>query len=199
MRSPAIPRPTLPWFRQTWTPLLGIDEDLGSRLSDQFWSDFYVVSVVNGTPPQAVFCEVLALEGRTVSHMQKAAPLKHALAGLWHKHFRPSGLASYIVNMASDRRERDHMARLIHEATSTAGGKGETELDGIATKFSSRLAGEPITRRAQRSGLTGDWIIYAPHRRGNHYLCLATHDEAEQSVEAILGRVGVQGPVPVCH
>ena len=50
-----------------------------------------------------------------------------------------------------------------------------------------------LQERQASAGVTGDWIVYAPHKGQNYYLCISKHDEDEFILKA-LKQCGFQYP-----
>ena len=156
------------------------------RCSTVFLFQLYAGAFISNVFGDAakILAEVNHLEG--VGHSVRTRPAeqfkKRPLLGLYKKHYLVGGVASVGRNIL------------------LAGGKKKKEFRRIAGKhhnpatshlplavIAKNIADDVMTLYAHRSSaqdLTGNWIVFAQHEGQNYYLCLATHDEGDDTIAA---------------
>jgi len=105
---------------------------------------------------------------------------RRPLTGLSHKHyFTGRHVAQNAWNALPP--GSDSAARAMLGVLKPLDG---TTVDGwdLAGKIADRFVHDAIAHRQQGRQLTGDWIVYKRHNKQNYYLCLATHDESDDTI-----------------
>lgn len=124
----------------------------------------------------AILDEVGALEGATFSRQSstkretrfKRPPLK----GLWHKHYRQSGLATLYINLLNHWND-DRLDRLEREQGQSGPANPE---DAAGKLIHDMVLGGDAARSAARE-VTGEWIVFARHEGANYFLTLGKHGD----------------------
>ncbi|EKK5219814.1 hypothetical protein PN551_001266 [Cronobacter sakazakii] len=164
----------------------GIKEEILTRISVLMIVQLYACFISRSENPFVIADEISCLEGNFLRGESRTKPptmfnRKPYLRGLWHKHYRGSGI--------------DVMARNLQIALKNYGlPRLEAEVERImksgeeryfTAKDAALVAHEAVTenwlRRSNEQKITGHWIIYATHEGENYYLSLGRHtdDEAE--------------------
>ncbi|MBN1654344.1 MAG: hypothetical protein JXA30_11295 [Deltaproteobacteria bacterium] len=116
--------------------------------------------------------EKLKPEGQ---HVKNPGQFKHLpLRGLMHIHFGPGHFIH--TNLMNEQKRPDNQNR-VEKAIENA-----QNLDDAIKLFAHEMTFGSYKRRADRNGLTGEWIIYAKYDKRNYYLSLASHDETDQVI-----------------
>jgi hypothetical protein len=116
--------------------------------------------------------EKLKPEGQRV---KKPRQFKHLpLRGLMHIHFGPGFFIR--PNLVNELRRPDNQGSI---EKSIENAKNQDE---VIKLLAHEMTIGSYKRRADRNGLTGEWIIYAKHEEWNYYLSLASHDEDNQAI-----------------
>jgi len=115
------------------------------------------------------------------------------LRGLWKRHFYDGSFVAENVRVALDSGAMNEELWELLRPTRRRLGESESE---YALRLSRDVAALALhhgyAERKRRRRLSGEWIIYAKHPAGNHYLCLATHKEGDAGIRERI----VQGVVP---
>lgn len=152
-------------------------------------------------PFQFVQSEIQHLEGNGSTSTKSATPFskRGKLAGFWHKHFCVPGYEHLGVN-ASIAWEFDKpgSTKFTDMTRKIAAPYADVEQTKDDLLRSSREIAQAVVygpgglqERQASAKATGDWIVYAPHKGQNYYLCISKHDEDEFILEA-LKQCGIQ-------
>jgi hypothetical protein len=129
----------------------------------------------------AVYDEIGQMEGSDPPcHIgtKPAAPFKRDLAGLMHKHYKGSSLASYALNHINHWQRRKNQTEFLEIIAEFIRG-------GHVGKLTHGLVLGAHMGRHSAGQMTGEWIVYAPIAGINYYLTLATHKEPSAVKERV--------------
>jgi hypothetical protein len=149
-----------------------IEGELATRMSELIWLDIYVYNVEFGINPYEVLDTIRMLEhGGPTGCTKTATPFNHPpLKGLWHKHFFS---AHFVVQNIILGLGKDGLEKLVSEVMDPA--KSSVVTREMVRELAYRAVHDPLNTRAAQERLTGEWIVYLPHRGKNYYLCCNTH------------------------
>ncbi len=131
-----------------------------------------------------ILAEVKHLEGvgRSVGTRPAEQFKKRPLLGLYKKHYLVGGLASVgrniLLSAGKKKREFRRIAEKHHNAATSH----------IPFAIIAKNIADDVTKlyaeRSSTQDLTGNWIVFAQHEGKTYYLCLATHDEGDDTIAA---------------
>lgn len=155
---------------------LGLNEIAPNRYSNLFVLDLYIWNKYEGHEPFLVINEIKVLEGFTTRRETKKAskfnnpPLK----GLWHKHFFDAHyVAQNLLNNLHQNFEKDWKDIFKDDPII---------LPEKMNRFVSRITREALETKAKNGNLTGEWIIFAKHKKQNFYLSLGRHTQGDDVI-----------------
>ncbi|AYO82673.1 hypothetical protein [Methylobacterium brachiatum] len=161
----------------------GLPSGILARCSTLFCLELLSYQYAHGINPRVIIEEVLALEGATDRPRGTKRPerfRRDELRGLWKTHFFAARfIPKNVLNALNSGIFNDAIMGALDPAKAP---EGETHAE-YAARLSSEVSrlvvegGLADRKRARR--LTGEWVIYAPHPTGNHYLSLGMHDETD--------------------
>lgn len=152
----------------------GVDSYAPGRISTLFKFELISLSM-QGINPEIVLEEILHLESSTSTSKTKPETVFNhpPLKGLFHKHFFPNLISTIAINMdngAGGKRGRiKTIENLLRESNETV--FTESLLNNIIESVTTI----PFNSRAEKSELTGEWIIYLPYQDQNYYLSACRH------------------------
>ncbi|WP_148311222.1 hypothetical protein [Methylobacterium oryzae] len=161
----------------------GLPPEILARCSTLLCLELMSYHYVHDIDPSNITDEILAMEGidSRPRGTHRAEKFRHdALRGLWKKHwFDPRFIAQNVLNVLRN----GGLDQTIHDVLDpTQAPPGETHQDH-AVRLSTllgRLSVEvPIQQRQSARKLSGEWIVFAPHQTGKHYLSVSTHGEGD--------------------
>lgn len=164
----------------------GLPPEILARSSTLFCLELMSFHHVYGVNPRSITEEILAMEGfdRRPRGTQRPEKFKHeALRGLRKKHwftarFIPKNVLNVLNNGGLD--------KVIWDALDPSNAPPDETHEGYARRLSlliGRLSVEvPIQHRQRARKLSGEWIVFAPHATGNHYLSVSTHTEGDSVI-----------------
>jgi hypothetical protein len=172
---------------QSFAAAVGLGRIAAGRCATLFLFQLYTCTCLTnvlGDAPKVV-AEIAHLEGlgasRTKPHEAFQRP---PLLGLKKKHYVVGGVASVARNilLAAGRKQREfrQIAERRHNPA-TASLPASVIAKDIADEVTKLYAD-----RSEAQRLTGNWIVFAEHDGKNFYLCLASHDEGD---DTIAGRI----------
>jgi hypothetical protein len=160
-----------------FTSMCGLDQLVPGRYSRLLLLSLYGGLKAGTVDPNQVIYEIAALEGlgpvsKTKPPVQNKYP---PLKGLWHKHYRESGLPSLGMNVKKGlgRYGIPFFEKKMREAEE-AGEVRHVKLADLDAIVADMVPGN-LQRLADDQAMTGEWLIYACYRSKNYYLCVGTH------------------------
>lgn len=164
------------------TEWLEAPEFQGARFTSTFRNQLDALTLQRIINPFAVLDEMKILEGHGRSHSRTKAPTTFKgglLDGLRHKHFfNARHLAKNLQNYWSQGTDKAQSAieKVVRNHSNP------DDLWKLSGAIANRYVQEAFKHKSLSKSLTGDWIIYKKHNGHNYYLCLAGHDEPEESI-----------------
>jgi hypothetical protein len=174
------PRQVGPEELQLYANEIGLKGIATGRISGLLFTQTIAFTQRYGIEPERFTAEIKHLEGvpgHEQSQTKAATPFNMSgrLAGLHHKHFTASTVGIVAANILAERPPKILM-RIAEEEL----GNGAT-LEALQ-RFTERVVLDGYERRASTDRLTGEWIVFVEHEGKNHYLCLSTHEGADDEV-----------------
>lgn len=133
--------------------------------------------------PFPILDEIRLLEGiptRPTNTKRASAFRGGLLDGLMHKHYFNArhiqrNLLNYHSKGGGAAFERA-ISNILRET------KSDQTPWQIAGRIADRSVNQALHHKNLEGSLTGDWIVYAVHGGKNYYLCLASHDESNETI-----------------
>lgn len=155
-----------------------IDSYAPGRISTLFKFELLILSK-QGINPKIILEEISHLESTTSTSKTKPETvfIHPPLKGLYHKHFLPNSISSIAINMdngAGGKRGRmKTIENLLRESSETV------FTENLLNNIIESVTTIPFSSRAEKSELTGEWIIYLPYQDQNYYLSACKHSTRE--------------------
>lgn len=173
----------------------GLSTEILARCSTLLCLELMSYHYDHGVNPHTITDEILALEGVDRRPRGTKPPeqfRREPLRGLWKKHFFSAHfLPQNVLNALKD----GSLDRLLWDALGDADApEGETHEEyarRLSLKISRIAVHESFLERQRATRVTGEWVVYAPHPTGNHYLSLARHREGDEVIREKIVRLCV--------
>jgi hypothetical protein len=137
----------------------------------------------HGINPRVIIEEVLALEGADHRPRGTKRPerfRRDELRGLWKTHFFAAHfIPKNVLNALDGGRLDTVIMAALDPAKAPEGETHEQYAHRLSSEISRLVVEGGIEDRKRQRRLSGEWVIYAPHETGNHYLSLGMHDEGD--------------------
>lgn len=171
---------------------IGLERATSGRHSVLLLIDIFVRSrIIGDTDPYRIVDEISYLEGASKCTSTKSPSVftRPNLAGLWHKHYLKSGLASMARNLknALNKFGLPSVEEML-QASQKSGEDHYLTEDDIGKIAHDAVIGN-YERRAQARQMTGEWIIYARYEDKNYYLCLGDHGTGDEIIRERINSV----------
>jgi hypothetical protein len=144
------------------------------RTTSIFWSELLVICTEFKFIPEQILSAINDLEtgGRTAG-TKPPTPLDkdESLRGLCHKHYTDARFVPQNFQNALGGQKLPKLRKILEEEL-TADGDRKEQIGRVRERFD-----EAFFQRSKAGRLTGEWIIYLPHRKKNYYLCLGNHND----------------------
>jgi len=164
----------------------GLPPGILARCSTLFCLEMLSYHYAHGINPAVITEEVLSLEGADHRPRGTKRPerfRRHELRGLWKTHFFAARFIPKNVLNALSSGTLDHAIMGALDPAKAPEGETHSEYAARLSSEISRLAVEGgLDDRKSAGRLTGEWVIYAPHETGNHFLSLGMHDEGDDVI-----------------
>ncbi|WP_238263120.1 hypothetical protein, partial [Methylobacterium mesophilicum] len=161
----------------------GLPPAILARCSILFCLELVSYHYALGINPRVIIEEVLALEGADHRPRGTKRPerfRRDELRGLWKTHFFAAHFFPKNVLNALNSGSFDAAISAIRDPANAPESETHEEYAHRLSSEISRLVVEGgLDDRKSAGRLTGEWVIYAPHETGNHYLSLGMHDEGD--------------------
>lgn len=152
-----------------------------ARFTSAFRNQLDALTLQRVINPFAVLDEIRAIEGNGRRQSRTKAPTSFKgglLHGLKHKHFfNARHIAKNLQNYWNQ--DTDKAKNAINKIVTR---HSSDDLWTLSGEIASRYVHEAFEHKNLSRSLTGDWIIYKRHNGRNYYLCLAGHEETEESI-----------------
>lgn len=154
-------------------------KEILERTSQRFINDLYREGFKNNNlHPQEVIDQIIHLETGNKSKTKDAAPFRGSqLQGLWHKHYKTTGMETLELNALLAARSDKNFSNKIEEIVKKSNG----DIFRISSEY-AELYVKGIFERSEASKSTGEWIIFAKHKDSNYYFCLSKHDDSDKEI-----------------
>lgn len=153
------------------------------RFSDLFVANLIVLDRFDGVSHFGILDEIKNLEGLDVKSFTKPATIFTGphLRGFWHKHFVPN-LPSVMAHNIENHLKGGKLEKIIHEVMHQD--KSPVVTKQMLDEFAERVVIGSFESRADKSKLTGEWIVFAKHEGKNYYLCISKHNVSNEDLAA---------------
>jgi len=164
--------------------LFCLDEITDGRYSISFLMDIFSAFENGGINIGAVMHELKHLEGKTPESKTKAPTefKRTPLKGLWHKHYYDTSIPGLVHNIKNAL--NNYSIPYFEEKILEAKESGEERF--MSAEDISLIVNDVVTgnlqRRSEDNKITGEWFIYAIQDNVKYYLCLAKHDDGDDSI-----------------
>ena len=164
----------------------GLSQAALERCSTVFLFQLYAGAFISNVFGDAakILAEVKHLEGigRAVGTRPAEQFKKHPLLGLYKKHYLVGGLASMGRNilLGAGKKKRE-LRRIVEKHHNPAYARLPFD---VVVKHIAYDVTNLYAKRSSAQNLTGNWIVFAQHEGKNYYLCLAEHDEGDDTIAA---------------
>lgn len=128
--------------------------------------------------PNKVLHEITLLESGGLGVLKPPIQNRHhPLKGLWHKHYRQSGIASLAMNLRRglNKYGLPFFEQQVAEAEA-AGEERYLEVEDVHALVDDAVLGN-LQRLREAQAMTGEWILFAIYEDKNYYLDISTHDK----------------------
>ena len=140
-----------------------------------------ILVFLNGDGVNRIIHEIRALEGAGTkkSKMKPQTKFKRgSIKGLWHKHYLPSGINSFVKNIDSQIKIKESE---LNEEINLILGSGNLSIIEKSNKIAKMVVNQ-FDSRSIDNRLTGEWIIYHIHNGKNYYLDISKHTDKESEI-----------------
>lgn len=164
---------------------IGLTSLVPARCSAFLISQIYCEAEILGElAPERVIREIRSLENPEQQSCTKPATQfgRPHLKGLWHKHYRISGISSIATNVM--RALNQYGTPQFTESVKQVQESGEERY--FEKEDIDRLVQEIVVtnyeKRLDDQRITGEWIVYAIYEGKNYYLCLGKHTMSDEEL-----------------
>ncbi|OBU34871.1 hypothetical protein CTM76_03625 [Photobacterium phosphoreum] len=155
----------------------GISWKIKGSYSRLFLADLIVFNQLFGVGSDEIFM-ILNNYENGINHAGIKSPSAfryHPLKGLLHIHFSASVYIAQNIKLGLG---KNGLKQIINETLN----KEDLSPEQQSVEIAKRMVDKTLIQRRSDKKMTGEWVVYTKYQGKNYYLCLARHNDNDQSI-----------------